>query len=45
MYDNVERDVIPAMNLREGNPTKLSRMEREYWIKQKNIPVSVRKWL
>ena len=45
MYDNGERDVIPAMNLREGNPTKLSRMEREYWIKQKNIPVSVRKWL
>ena len=44
-YDNGERDVIPAINLREGNPTKLSRMEREYWIKQKNIPVSIRKWL
>ena len=44
-YDNGERDVIPAINLREGNPTKLSRMEREYWIKQKHIPVSIRKWL
>ena len=44
-YDNGERDVIPAANLREGNPTKLSRMEREFCIKQKNIPVSIRRWL
>ena len=44
-YDNGEMDEIPAMNLREGNPTKLSRMEREYWIKQKSIPVSIRRWL
>ena len=45
MYDTGERDEIPAINLREGNPTKLSRMEREFWIKQKNIPVSIRRWL
>ena len=44
-YEDGQIDVIPAMNLREGNPTKLSRMEREYWIKQKNIPVSIRRWL
>ena len=44
-YDKGERDVILAANLREGNPTKLSRMEREFWIKQKNIPVSIRRWL
>lgn len=37
--------MIPSINLREGNPTKLSRMEREYWIKQKVIPVAIRKWL
>lgn len=32
LFDNRDRDVIPAANLREGNPTRLSRMEREYWI-------------
>ena len=45
LFDNGDRDVIPAANLREGNPTRLSRMEREYWIKQKSIPASIRKWL
>ena len=45
LFDNGDRDIIPAANLREGNPTRLSRMEREYWIKQKDIPASIRKWL
>lgn len=35
---------IASKNLREGNPTKLSRMEREYWIKHKPIPPKIRKW-
>ena len=45
MYDTGERDEIAAINLREGNPTKLSRMEREFWIKQKSIPVSIRRYV
>lgn len=38
-------DIIPSKNLREGFPLKLSMMEREYWVKQKNIPVNIRKWI
>ena len=45
LFEGGEHDLIPAANLREGNPTKLSRMEREYWIKQTSIPASIRKWL
>ena len=52
LFEGGEHDLIPAANLREGNPTKLSRMEREYWIKQtsipsgvQSIPASIRKWL
>ena len=45
VYEGGVRDIIPAINLREGNPTKLSRMEREYWIKHQPIPASIRKWL
>lgn len=45
LFEDNERQAIPAINLREGNPTKLSRMEREYWVRQKNIPTKIRKWL
>ena len=45
IYEGGVHDTIPASALREGNPTKLSRMEREYWIKHQPIPVSIRKWL
>lgn len=45
IYEGGVHDTIPAVNLREGNPTKLSRMEREYWIHHKPIPVSIRRWL
>lgn len=45
IYEGGVRDTIPAVNLREGNPTKLSRIEREYWIKHNPIPPSIRKWL
>ena len=32
-------------NMREGHPTKLSTMERQYWIKQKTIPDQIRKFI
>ena len=38
-------DFIPSSNLREGNPTKLSLMEIEYWSKQKTIPEKIKKWI
>ena len=45
IYEGGVHDTIPASALREGNPTKLSRMEREYWIKHRPIPPAIRKWL
>ena len=45
VYEGGVTDTIPASALREGNPTKLSRMEREYWIKHRPIPPAIRKWL
>lgn len=46
VYEGGAKDFIPAKNLRESAPTKLSQMEREYWIKHsKNIPTEIRKWL
>lgn len=35
----------PARELREGNPTKLSRDERIFWLKQKTIPPNIRKFI
>ena len=47
-YDDGTIDFIPAKNLREGMPLKLSLMERRYWIKQneegKRIPNNIRKY-
>lgn len=34
-----------ARDLREGNPSKLSREERIYWLKQKTIPPEIRKFI
>ena len=45
IYEGGVNDTIPASSLREGNPTVLSRMEREYWIKHQPIPPSIRRWL
>ena len=45
--ENNTRDDIPASYMREGNQTKLSRMEREFWVnesKKKSIPPKIRKW-
>lgn len=44
MYEGGTFDFIPAKNLREGTPTTLSQMEREFWSKQKNIPDDIIKW-
>ena len=43
-YEGGVKDTIPAKNLREGNPIKLSQMELEYWSKQKHIPDAIKKW-
>lgn len=44
-YENNTKGDVPAKFLREGNQTRLSRMEREYWIKKgTNIPPNIRKW-
>ena len=37
-------DTIPARNLREGNPIKLSPIELEYWSNKNNIPEAIMKW-
>ena len=45
LYDDGQRDFIPAKNLRESIPTKLSEMELEYWSTKKNIPSSIYRWI
>ena len=45
-YDDRTVDTIPVANLREGRPTRLSRLELEYWRKHKNnLPESIRAYL
>ena len=44
-YSEGTEDVIPARNLREGAPTKLSSMELDYWSKRKDIPKTIMKWI
>ena len=45
-YDNGRFDVIPAKNMREGNPNKPSFMERRFWAEQsgagKKVPKAIR---
>lgn len=43
-YEGGVEQYIPAKNLREGNPSKLSRIEREYWVRHPPIPAKIRKW-
>ena len=46
MPDNsVVKDTIKAKNMRESHPTKLSTMERQYWIKQNIIPDQISKFI
>ena len=35
-YDNNAIDTLPIRNLREGRPTRLSKLEVEYWRRNKN---------
>lgn len=44
-YQGGVRDKIKSKNLREGNPTLLSSMEREFWVNKKDIPQNIRKWV
>ena len=42
-YDNNAIDTLPIRNLREGKPTRLSKLELEYWRRYKNkIPDSIK---
>ena len=42
-YDNNEIDWLPIRNLREGRPTRLSKLELKYWNKHKNnIPQEIK---
>lgn len=43
-YEGGKRDTIPAKNLREGHPIKLSNLELEYWSTKNNVPESITKW-
>ena len=47
LWDTDEESVIPAKNLREGFPLRLSPLERVFWTRQKSndIPVKIRKFL
>ena len=46
MPDNsTVKDTIKAKNMREGHPTKLSTMERQYWLNQNSIPDQIRKFI
>ncbi|KAK8897870.1 hypothetical protein M9Y10_000098 [Tritrichomonas musculus] len=44
-YCEGTEDVIPAKNLREGAPTKLSILEIDFWSKKRNIPNNITKWI
>ena len=44
-YEGGITQFIPAKNLREGQPTKLSQMELIYWSAKKNIPDKIKKWI
>ena len=42
-YDNNSIDTLPIRNLREGRPTRLSKLELEYWKKHKSqIPNEIK---
>jgi hypothetical protein len=42
---NNETDIILAKNLREGTPTILSPMEKQFWSGKTDIPNEIRKWI
>ena len=44
-YDDSSRDTIKSKYMRESHPTKLSTMERQYWMNQKRIPDRISKFI
>lgn len=44
-YDEGTEEYIPSKNLRESAPLKLSKMEREYWAEQDEVPRKIRKYM
>lgn len=44
LYTTRELLTIAAQNIIDGNPTKLSQVDREFWANKKNITKKVRKW-
>ena len=43
-YEGGVKDFIPAKNLREGEPLKLSPMERAFWVR-KELPTKIKKYV
>ena len=43
-YEGGVHDFIPAKNLREGEPLKLSSMERAFWV-HKELPTKIKKYV
>ena len=43
-YEGGVKDFIPAKNLREGEPLKLSPMERAFWV-HKELPTKIKKYV
>ena len=44
VYEGGVHDTIPAKNLREGDPLKLSPIERAFWVK-KELPSKIHKYV
>ena len=40
--NSIVKDTIKAKNMREGHPTKLSTLERQYWLNHKCLPDQIR---
>ena len=45
IYDEGTKDTIPAKNLRETEPNRLSEMELSYWSKHPPIPQNIRRYI
>ena len=43
-YEGGVHDSIPAKNLREGEPLKLSPIERAYWV-HKELPTKIKQYV
>ena len=44
IYEGGVKDKIPAKNLREGEPLKLSSMERAFWV-HKDLPAKIKDYV